>query len=76
MEDFLVSIYRGVALFLIFGSFVLIRDTRERTIKMNTKLPCEKEYTKIEYGKGINCKGDTITIFEYSNNPLNKDIPL
>ncbi len=37
------------------------------TKKIRKELPCEKEYTKIEFGKGINCKGDTITIFEYSN---------
>lgn len=35
------------------------------------KLPCEKQYTKVAYGKGVNCKGDTIKVFEYSQTNFN-----
>lgn len=39
------------------------------THKIATEKRCPPGVTKIEFGKGIDCNGDTIQIFEYANRP-------
>jgi hypothetical protein len=66
MKKVVMTLAVLIVLVVLIGADIRRKDTTSNAPAIPTKKPCYG-YTIIEFGKGINCNGDTVKLVKVSN---------